>query len=101
VSLRGTKSNRQGIGARITAEANGLTQTREMFPVCSFLSQAPNVVHFGLGDATAVERLTVRWPSGRVQVLTGLRPDRHIVVEEGRDGDAAVSTVIPGKAMQP
>jgi enediyne biosynthesis protein E4 len=101
VSLRGTKSNRQGIGARITAEANGLTQTREMYPVCSFLSQAPNVVHFGLGDAPVVERLTIRWPSGRVQELTGLRADRHIVVDEARDGDAAVSTVVPGKPMQP
>jgi hypothetical protein len=101
VSLRGTKSNRQGVGARIIAEASGLKQTREMYPVCSFLSQAPNVVHLGLGDAQVVDRLTIRWPSGRVQELTALPADRHIVVDEGRDGTAAVSTVVPGKSIQP
>src|SRR5437588_12600126 len=51
VSLRGSQSNRQGIGARITAVANGLSQIREMYPYNAYRSQAPNIVHFGLGDA--------------------------------------------------
>jgi hypothetical protein len=101
VSLRGDKSNRQGIGARLTAEANGLKQMRELYPVCSFRSQGPNVVHFGLGDATSVDRLTIRWPSGRVQELRDLPADRHIVVDEGRDGAAAIENVVPGKTRQP
>ena len=101
VSLRGTKSNRQGVGARLTAEVKGLKQVRELFPVCSFRSQGPNVVHLGLGDAETVDRLTIRWPSGRVQELRGLRADRHVVVDEGRDGPDAVATVVPGKAIRP
>jgi hypothetical protein len=101
VSLRGGKSNRQGVGARLTAEAGGLKQVRELYPVCSFLSQAPNMVHFGLGDATTVDLLTIRWPSGRVQELRGLRADRHVVVHEDRDGPDAVETVVPGKALRP
>jgi hypothetical protein len=101
VSLRGKQSNRQGIGARLTAVVNGQQQVRELFPANGFRSQAPNVVHFGLGDAAGVDRLTIRWPSGRVQELTGLRGGRHIVVDEARDGDNAIETVVPGKTIQP
>jgi hypothetical protein len=101
VSLRGRASNRQGVGARLTAVAGGQQQVRELYPANGYYSQAPNRVHFGLGDAPEVDRLTVRWPSGRVQVLTGLQADRHIVVDEGKDGPAAVETVVPGRTIAP
>jgi hypothetical protein len=48
-----------------------------------------------------VDSLTIRWPPGRVQVLTHVRADRHIVVDEGRDGGAAVETVVPGRTVAP
>lgn len=83
VSLRGTKSNRAGIGARLVTEAAGHRQIREMFPGDSFMSQAPAEVHFGLGNATSVDRLTVYWPSGVVQEFDQLVGDRHILLEEG------------------
>jgi hypothetical protein len=101
VSLRGTKSNRLGIGARLVAIVKGRQIVREQFPVNSFRSQMPNVVHLGLGDDTTVDRLTIHWPSGQVQELSGLAGDRHIVVEEGKKGAAAVQTVIPGKVFLP
>jgi hypothetical protein len=101
VSLRGAKSNRQGVGARLTVEINGQKQVREMYPACSFRSQAPNVVHFGLGDSVVVDRLTIRWPSGRVQEFRGLRANRHIDVAEGGDGPEAITNVEPGKSRQP
>jgi hypothetical protein len=101
VSLRGRKSNRLGIGARLIAEVGGQKLTRELYPINSYFSQMPARVHFGLADATRVERLTIRWPSGQVQVLDGLAGDRHIVIEEGKDGPAAVETVQPGKIIQP
>jgi hypothetical protein len=99
VSLRGHTSNRQGIGARLTAVVKGQQLVRELYPANSYLSQAPNVVHFGLGDAATVDSLTIRWPSGKVQVLKGLKGGRHIVVDESKDGDAAVETVVPGQTM--
>jgi hypothetical protein len=99
VSLRGRASNRQGIGARLTAVVKGQQLVRELYPANTFRSQAPNVVHFGLGDAEAVDTLTVRWPSGKVQVLKGLKGDRHVVVDEGRDG--TVQTVVPGRTIAP
>ncbi len=98
VTLRGTKSNRQGVGARLVAVVNGQQLVREMYPQNSYRSQMPNIVHFGLGDADRVERLTIRWPSGEEQVLTDVAGDRHVVIEEG---SAAVETVAPGQTMRP
>jgi hypothetical protein len=101
VSLRGTKSNRLGIGSRIVLEAGSQKQFRELYPLNSFGSQAPTRVHFGLGAATTVDRLTIRWPSGEQQEFRTLPADRHIVVEEGLEGPAAVETVVPGQLIRP
>jgi hypothetical protein len=101
VSLAGVASNRQGIGARLTAVAGGQQLVREAYPVNSFRSQMPNRVHFGLGDATRVERLTIRWPSGKLQELVNVPADRHVLVREDRDGDAALQTVVPGQTIAP
>ena len=91
VSLRGSKSNRAGVGARLVAEANGHVQTRELYPANTFRSQAPALVHFGLGDASTVERLTVYWPSGTVQEFRDLAADRHIVVQESDNSIQSVA----------
>jgi hypothetical protein len=99
VTLRGDKSNRRGIGARLTAEVNGRRIVRELFPSNGYSSQAPSQVQFGLGRDAKVDKLTVRWPSGKVQVLTGLAADRHVVIDESRDG--AVETVTPGTTIRP
>lgn len=101
VSLRGRASNRQGVGARLTAEVKGEKLVRELYPANGYRSQAPNLVHFGLGDAQTVDVLTIRWPSGKIQRLTGLKSGRHIVVDEGRDGVDAVETVVPGRTIEP
>ncbi len=101
VSLRGTASNRQGIGARVTAVVKGRQIVRELYPPATLLSQGPSMVHLGLADDESVDNLTIRWPSGKVQVLKDVKGDRHIVVDEAKDGAAAVTTVIPRQAMAP
>ncbi len=101
VTLRGDKSNRRGIGARLTAEVNGRKIVRELFPACGYFSQAPSQIHFGLAGDAKVDKLTIRWPSGRVQVLTGVAADRHVVIDESRDGTDAIETVTPGRTMKP
>jgi hypothetical protein len=101
VTLRGSASNRQGVGARLTAEVGGRKVVREVYPANAHLSQSPCRVHLGLGRDAAVDRLTVRWPSGRVQVLTGLAADRHVVIDEAKDGPDAVETVTPGETIAP
>ncbi|MFL5242274.1 MAG: ASPIC/UnbV domain-containing protein [Gemmataceae bacterium] len=101
VSLRGSQSNRLGVGARLTALVKGQQLVREMFPINSYRSQMPNLVHFGLADAEQMERLEIRWPSGKIQVLTDLKGDKHIVVDEGKDGAAAIESVVPGQTIRP
>jgi enediyne biosynthesis protein E4 len=101
VSLRGTTSNRLGIGSRLLLEAGGRKQVREVYPINTYRSQGPIRVHFGLGEATKVDRLAIRWPSGQEQELIDLAGDRHIVVEEGRQGSAAIEAVIPGQVIRP
>ncbi len=101
VSLRGARSNRQGIGARLTATVAGQALVRELYPINSFRAQMANLLHFGLGDAPKVDRLTIRWPSGKVQEFIDVAADQHIVVDEGLEGSAAVQTMVPGQTMMP
>ena len=101
VSLRGRQSNRLGVGARLTATVNGRKIVREMFPINSYRSQMANRAHFGLADATKVESLEIRWPSGKTQVLKDLKADAHVVIDEGKEGAAAIEVVTPGKTIEP
>ena len=97
VSLRGVKSNRQGIGARLTIEADGRKVVRELFPVNTYNSQAPALVHFGLGNTEKVDSLTIRWPSGKEQKLEHLAVNQHVIVKEG---DQNVYPIIPGQPIK-
>ncbi len=80
----GTKSNRDGIGARIVLEAGGRRQISEVRSGGSYLSQNDLRVHFGLGRATEIDWLEVHWPSGMVDKLVSLPADRFLVVQEGK-----------------
>ena len=89
VSLRGSRGNRFGVGARIELTAGGRTQVRLVSPTRGYMSAGEPVEHFGLGDAARIERLVVRWPSGRVQQFDGLQADRWFTVAEAGVGVAA------------
>ena len=82
VKTVGTKSNRDGIGARITVVAGGTTRIGEVRAGSSYLSQNDPRVHFGLGSSEKVDRLTIRWPSGIVQVLENVDADQVVTVRE-------------------
>ncbi len=83
VKLEGTTSNRDGIGAVVTATAAGLTQTRLCHTDGSYLSASDRRVHLGLGQAGQVESLSIKWPSGHTDVWHNLRADRQITLKEG------------------
>ncbi len=85
----------------LIASVRGQPIVREMYPLNSFRSQMPSIVHFGLGAADRVEQLTIRWPSGKVQELTDLAGDRHIIVDEDAEGAEAVELIVPGKTLSP
>ena len=82
IDLRRSKGNRFGVGARLELEAAGRQQIREVTAGSSYMSQSSLTAHFGLGKAETVERLTVRWPRGGIQVLRDLPVDRRYVVVE-------------------
>jgi hypothetical protein len=81
--LVGTVSNRDGIGARLRLTAGGHTQMREVTSGSSYLGQSDTRVHVGLGSASGVDRLEIRWPSGRIDRLEGVPANQVITVREG------------------
>jgi enediyne biosynthesis protein E4 len=85
----GTRSNRDGFGARVEVKAGGITQTAEVRANSSFESVSDPRLHFGLGAATRVDSITIHWPSGSVETIGPQSIDRELVVREG--SDAAVS----------
>src|SRR5262249_40563081 len=89
VKLQGTKSNRDAIGARLHLTSGGRTQYREVLGGVGFGCTSPLEQHFGLAQATTIERLRVDWPSGQSQEFTNLPADRLLSIVEGKDGVAA------------
>jgi enediyne biosynthesis protein E4 len=90
VKLKGTKSNRTGIGARVRVVAKVQPDSPEPMVLIdevrsggSYYSQSDLRVHFGLDQAKTVDRIEVRWPSGQVDSFRDLAADRLYVVEEG------------------
>jgi hypothetical protein len=80
--LRGTSSNRDGIGARIRVTSGGKAQTAMVKSATGYLSQNQLPVIFGLGASPSVTRVEIRWPGGKTQTLDGPAPGRIHVVEE-------------------
>jgi enediyne biosynthesis protein E4 len=83
IKLVGTKSNRDAIGARVTVRAGGHQQLQEVRSGGGYISQSDFRLHFGLGPATKVEVLEIRWPSGAVEKFEGLPADHILLVREG------------------
>ncbi len=93
--LRGTRSNRDAIGAAITVEAAGLTQTKYLQAGSGFLSQHSKEIFFGIGDADQVKRATIRWPNGLQQTFANLPAGHRIVIDEASDPFRAVPFQAP------
>jgi hypothetical protein len=83
IKLIGTKSNRDAIGARVTLRAAGRQQLQEVRSGGSYISQSDFRLHFGLGRATEVEMLQIRWPSGLQQELKNIPANKIIIIKEG------------------
>jgi hypothetical protein len=80
--MRGTRSNRDAIGAVVRLYQGSRVQTRQVQASAGYLAQSSRTLHFGLGDGSAVDRIEVTWPSGRRQELRGVRINtRHDLVE--------------------
>jgi hypothetical protein len=84
VSLEGTQSNRDGIGARVTLLASGHSWEQELRSGSSYLSSSDLRLHFGLGPTASFERIEVVWPNGLVEEFPGGSADRFVHLVEGR-----------------
>jgi hypothetical protein len=82
VRLIGTTGNRDAIGARVRLTAGGRTQTRLRVSSSGYLSQSDPRLHFGLGGATRIDRIEIRWPGGTLQTIENQRPNQVITVTE-------------------
>jgi hypothetical protein len=83
--LTGTSSNRSAIGARVVVKTAEGSYVQEVSGGAGRGSQNSLPLVFGLGAATEVEELTVRWPSGAVRTLRDLPVDRYIDLSERND----------------
>ncbi|MCK9464202.1 MAG: FG-GAP-like repeat-containing protein [Proteobacteria bacterium] len=92
--LEGTTTNRDGIGARVTLEAGGVTQMRDVRGGGGNANgnvQSTRVVHFGLASESTIDSLTVRWVGGATETFTGAAPNGRYHVVEG----SGTATLIP------
>jgi len=85
LKLEGRHSNRSALGAKVSVTANGRTQIDEVRSGGSYLSQNDLRLHFGLGSSPQAERIEVLWPSGKKQLLLGVRGGRVLLVAEPDD----------------
>lgn len=82
VDLIGVDSNVAAIGSRVTVHCGDRRIVRDCFPTNGFMGQSPPELLIGLGDSDHVDRLEVRWPTGKVQFFEGLSADSRITITE-------------------
>ena len=84
INLIGTKSNRDGFGAKVEVTAGGSTRYAEARAGGSFESSHDPRVHFGLASTTRVDSIAIRWPSGQLDKIGPEAADQELVIQEGR-----------------
>lgn len=87
LSLSGSASNRMAVGARvsITTRLDGQPnrQVRWLGTTTGYASQNELILHFGLGGATTIEKLSIDWPSGRRDTFENVSANQHLHINEG------------------
>jgi hypothetical protein len=89
IVLKGTRSNRDGIGARVTVSASGHKWVQELRSGSSYLSNNDMRLHFGIGSISTVDQIEVLWPSGLLERFTSGAADRFVTLVEASGSAAA------------
>jgi hypothetical protein len=84
LSLIGTRSNRDAVGARVKVTAGDLVLYEERKGGMSYQSAQDPRLHFGLGQRSVIGQIEIKWPSGAVSKLTNLKADQILAIEEGQ-----------------
>jgi hypothetical protein len=88
LKLQGSKTNRDAVGARVTLKAGGVTRIRDVRGGGGHNVQGPLMLHFGLGTASSVDEVRVRWVGGGSESVSGVAPGGRYRIIEG-SGTAA------------
>lgn len=83
VNLQGIQSNRNGIGARIEIHGTWGQQIRYVQSGTGFQNMSTLTAHFGIGQATIINQVIIKWPSGTVDTLNNVNPNQNLLVVEG------------------
>jgi hypothetical protein len=98
VKLEGEGMNTAGIGAKLTVYDKGRLQYLEQEPAQGYESCVSAILHFGLGTAAAVDSLRIVWPSGKEQVIRGVKGDRVMTLAEK---EASATSPLPATTSAP
>ncbi|NEW82091.1 MAG: CRTAC1 family protein [Mariniphaga sp.] len=82
INLVGTTSNRDGIGSRVKLTSGGKVQTAQKKSTTGYLSQNDPRMHFGLAKNNSVEKIEIKWPSGKTQVLENVKANQILTIKE-------------------
>jgi enediyne biosynthesis protein E4 len=82
LNLIGTTSNRDGIGSRVKIKSGGNEQTAQKKSTTGYLSQNDPRIHFGLAKNAIVEKIEIKWPSGKLQILENIKANQILTVTE-------------------
>ena len=84
IKIAGTRSNRDGFGARMEVKRGTTVQTQEVRANSSFESASDPRLHFGVGESQRIDSISIHWPSGRLETLPGEDADQQLTIEEGK-----------------
>ncbi|HNE29945.1 MAG TPA: VCBS repeat-containing protein, partial [Saprospiraceae bacterium] len=94
VKLQGASQNPFGVGASVLIRCGGQMQYQELNPTRGIFSSVEHLVHFGLGNATTIDRLDVRWPDGKTQTLTNIPANQRLVLRYA-DASGKIASLVP------
>jgi hypothetical protein len=83
IKLVATQTSRDAIGARVSLNFSGREVTRQLAAGDGYMASNERVIHFGLGDADSVRRVTIQWPSGATSLLNAVPNDSSLTIVEG------------------
>ncbi|MBL7802952.1 MAG: VCBS repeat-containing protein [Saprospiraceae bacterium] len=94
VKLQGPARNPHAVGASVLIQSGGQMQYQELNPTRGIFSSTEHLIHFGTGNATAIERLDVRWPDGKTQTLTNVPANQRLTLRYA-EASGKVATLAP------
>lgn len=99
VKLKGNNKNTAGIGAKVYIKTAGTTQFQEQYVNRGFQSSVDPVLHVGLGKDSIIQSLKVVWPGGKTSLLTNVKADKLLVIDENTSTAIAPEKIVAAQAM--